>query len=282
MNSARKLAAEAVAIIEEELQRRISLAELAERLHYSPYYLQRAFVEAVGLPPARYAQRRRLTEAALQLCYTRRPLADIALAAGYESQQAFTAAFAAFYKQPPRAFREEGRFYPLQLRHRPRQLSARGARRFGAVRPAQREDIPAWTELAFSTVEGFPHLEEEGFARALAAAVAEGRAFLLPTGEGELAGAVILGRAPGWIDYLTVSPHCRRRGAARAMLRFAAARWPGSPLYLTTFRAGDRADPGYRVAFLRLGFVEGPLRVEFGYPTQQMTLFPPEGRRRDG
>ena len=64
--------------------------------------------------------------------------------------------------------------------------------------------------------------------------------------------------------------------------RFAAARWPGSPLYLTTFRAGDRADPGYRAAFLRLGFVEGPLRVEFGYPTQQMTLFSPEGRRRDG
>ena len=150
------------------------------------------------------------------------------------------------------------------------------------MRPAQREDIPAWTELAFSTVEGFPHLEAEGFGRALAAAVAEGRAFLLPTGEGELAGAVILGRAPGWIDYLTVSPHCRRRGAARAMLRFAAARWPGSPLYLTTFRAGDRADPGYRVAFLRLGLVEGPLRVEFGYPTQQMILFSPEGRRRDG
>ncbi|MCQ4950974.1 helix-turn-helix domain-containing protein, partial [Bittarella massiliensis (ex Durand et al. 2017)] len=96
--------------------------------------------------PARYAQRRRLTEAALQLSYTHRPLADIALAAGYESQQAFTAACAAFYKQPPRAFREEGRFYPLLLRHRPRQLSARGARRFGAVRPAQREDIPAWTE----------------------------------------------------------------------------------------------------------------------------------------
>ncbi|MCB5941677.1 hypothetical protein LJB68_08960 [bacterium 210820-DFI.6.52] len=66
------------------------------------------------------------------------------------------------------------------------------------------------------------------------------------------------------------------------MLRFAAARWPGSPLYLTTFRAGDRADPGYRAAFLRLGFVEGPLRVEFGYPTQQMILFLSEGRRRDG
>ncbi|MBO1679667.1 AraC family transcriptional regulator [Bittarella massiliensis (ex Durand et al. 2017)] len=62
MNSAQNLAAEAVAIIEGELQRRIPLAELAERLHYSPYYLQRAFVGAVGLPPARYAQRRRLTE----------------------------------------------------------------------------------------------------------------------------------------------------------------------------------------------------------------------------
>ena len=272
------LAAAAVAIIEANLAQRLSLSALAGRLHYSPCYLQRAFVRAVGLSPDRYAQRRRLTEAALQLVYTERPLLEVALAAGYESQQAFTAAFTAFYKQSPRAFRRTGRFYPLQLRYRPRPAAGRAGA--PAVRPATAADIPAWLELAFATVEGFPHLERAEYLRALRAAVAEGRAYLLPAGRGELAGALILGREPGWIDYLSVSPHCRRQGVCRALLRFAAARWPERPLRLTTFRAGDKADPGYRAAFRRMGFVEGPLRVEYGYPTQQLTLYPGQGAER--
>ncbi|MGN8938076.1 helix-turn-helix transcriptional regulator [Bittarella sp. HCP28S3_D9] len=199
MNSARKLAAEAVAIIEGELQRRISLAELAERLHYSPYYLQRAFVGAVGLPPARYAQRRRLTEAALQLCYTRRPLADIALAAGYESQQAFTAAFAAFYKQPPRAFREEGRFYPLQLRHRPRQLCSLPEGRGGLARCARPKGrtSPPGQSWPFPRWRAFPTWRRRGLAAPLRRRWRRGGPSSCPPGRGSWRGRSSWGARPG-------------------------------------------------------------------------------------
>ncbi len=48
---------------------------------------------------------------------------EIALIAGYESQQAFTAVFKVMYKKTPGKYREEEEFYPLQpgyvLHHNP-------------------------------------------------------------------------------------------------------------------------------------------------------------------
>lgn len=87
---------------------------LAQALHYSKYHLQHAFAEAMGLPLSEYALRRRLTRAARLLTSTRAPILDIALACGYESQQAFSAAFRAAYRCAPGRFRRERRFYPLQ------------------------------------------------------------------------------------------------------------------------------------------------------------------------
>lgn len=37
---------------------------------------------------------------------------------------------------------------------------------------------------------------------------------------------------------------------------------------ITTFREGDKADLGYR----KLGFAEADLLIEFGCPTQKLTL----------
>ena len=41
---------------------------------------------------------------------------------------------------------------------------------------------------------------------------------------------------------------------------------------ITTFREGDKADTGYRDAYLNLGFAEAELLTEFGYPTQRLIL----------
>lgn len=48
------------------------------------------FKDTVGLTIQTYVQRRRLTEAAKPLAFSRKPILEIALLAGYESQQAFT------------------------------------------------------------------------------------------------------------------------------------------------------------------------------------------------
>jgi len=46
-----------------------------------------------------------------------RPILEIALSAGYESQQSFTDIFKAMYKKSPNRYREEEEFYPLQLKY---------------------------------------------------------------------------------------------------------------------------------------------------------------------
>jgi AraC-like DNA-binding protein len=92
---------------------RLDLDTVASAVGYSKYYLHRIFHAAVGLSIHDYVQRRRLNEAARQLVFSDEPIIDIALLAGYGSQQAFTGAFASMYKQPPRQFRRRGVFYPL-------------------------------------------------------------------------------------------------------------------------------------------------------------------------
>ena len=49
---------------------------------------------------------------------------------------------------------------------------------------------------------------------------------------------------------------------------------PGKEISITTFREGDKADPGQRAAYKRLGFAESELLTEFSYPTQRLILQP--------
>ena len=85
-------------------------------MHYSKYHLHRMFTAAVGLTLHDYIQRRRLTEAAKLLVFSEQPILDIALKSGYESQQAFSNIFTAMYKTSPGKYRDNEKFYPLQLK----------------------------------------------------------------------------------------------------------------------------------------------------------------------
>lgn len=44
------------------------------------------------------------------MVFSDKPILEIALLAGYESQQAFTGIFTALYKMPPNRYRENERF----------------------------------------------------------------------------------------------------------------------------------------------------------------------------
>ena len=46
----------------------------------------------------------------------------------------------------------------------------------------------------------------------------------------------------------------------------------GKEITLTTYRAGDKADTGWREEYRHLGFTERELLVEYGYPTQRFVL----------
>ena len=133
--------------IESRLGGRLELETVAEAVHYSKYHLHRMFTETVGMTLHDYVQRRRLTEAAKLLAFSRRPISQIALQCGYESQQSFTQAFKSMYKAPPAAYRAAGNFYPLQLPFTLRMERGREAFRKEEIRLAEEREIslPGWS-----------------------------------------------------------------------------------------------------------------------------------------
>lgn len=100
--------------IENHLDEDLSLEKIAEALNYSKFYMARAFKENTGHTLYKYIQGRRLDEAARKLAETAQPIVEIALEAGYGSQQAFTAAFRYAYLCTPQEYRRIGRFIPKQ------------------------------------------------------------------------------------------------------------------------------------------------------------------------
>lgn len=100
--------------IEDNLDKELTLENIAEEFQYSKFYVARIFKESTGVTLHKYIQGRRLDEAARKLAETRQPIAQIAFEAGYGSQQAFTQAFRLVYVCTPREYRRTGVFIPRQ------------------------------------------------------------------------------------------------------------------------------------------------------------------------
>jgi len=102
--------------VETHLEDKLDLDSLAREAGYSKYHLHRMFTSIVGFTVHSYVQRRRLTEAARLLIFTNKPIMEIALFAGYETQQSFSVAFKALFDCSPQTLRKKRDFYPLQLK----------------------------------------------------------------------------------------------------------------------------------------------------------------------
>lgn len=258
--------------IETHLDGRLNLERTAAAVHYSKYHLHRTFTAVTGMTIHDYAVRRQLTEGARLLAESDRPVLEIALSCGYESQQAFTAAFKEMYKLPPARYRAQGVFYPLQLPlclEEQGNLSELSGQR---IRLSKETDIPAWLELARQCVDGYPCLDERDYLRWLRKSIREGQALILKDGDTVL-GALGFSRETGNIDFLGIPPQHRKWGIAELFLRELADRYlPGREISMTTYREHDRADTGWRAGLKRLGFEEREKLVEFGYPTQRFVL----------
>ncbi len=176
----------AIDYIESHLHEKPDLEAIAEVLHYSKYHLHRMFKGTVGLTIQTYAQRRRLTEAAKLLVFSDKPILEIALTAGYESQQSFTDSFRAMYKKAPNRYREEEEFYPLQLRYilKENPTNLEGESNWQQkITYATDTDIPAWMELVHLVIDGFPHLNEEQYLEQLKEYIRNRRALILKDGD---------------------------------------------------------------------------------------------------
>ncbi|MEN6328308.1 MAG: GNAT family N-acetyltransferase [Syntrophomonas sp.] len=270
----------AIHYIEEHLiSEKLDLDTVAAAVHYSKFHLHRIFTDAVGLSIHDYAQRRQLTEAAKLLVFSDKPIIDIAILAGYDSQQAFSSVFKAMYKESPHQFRKNEVFYPLQLEYnfKGQRESLENAQNNSAreIRFVEEADIPLWMDLVHLAIDGFPGLEEDEHLTVLMRYIASQGALLITEG-GISIGGMMINYETGSIDFLAVHPFYRKQGISRDLLNAAFTELlKNKEISITTFREGDKADTGYRKALKELGFAEAELLTEFGYPTQRM-VFPKE------
>jgi len=82
-----------------------SMARAAQRLGVSDRHLRRIFAAEHGVTPLQYLQTRRLLLAKQLLTDTQLPVAQVALAAGFQSLRRFNAAFAQHYRMSPSRLR---------------------------------------------------------------------------------------------------------------------------------------------------------------------------------
>lgn len=91
--------------IEAELERRISIAEMAELVRLSPYHFSRAFRQSFGMPPHRYHMTRRIEAARDLLGKTEIPVTDIALRLGFSEASSLSAGFRRITGTSPSEYR---------------------------------------------------------------------------------------------------------------------------------------------------------------------------------
>src|SRR5262245_36889250 len=80
-------------------------AVLASRVHLSRFHLDRIVSAAAGEPPGSFRRRVLLERAAYRLLTTDRTVLDLAIDAGYSSNEAFTRAFTKAYGVAPARWR---------------------------------------------------------------------------------------------------------------------------------------------------------------------------------
>ena len=83
----------------------ISLMEIANYCHVSPFHFSRIFKTFTGISPHQFLLGLRLKNAELLLSDTAQPVADIAFSSGFNSLEHFTSAFKQKYAFSPSRFR---------------------------------------------------------------------------------------------------------------------------------------------------------------------------------
>lgn len=91
--------------IQRNLERRLGVADLADRACLSVAHFSECFRDQAGVTPYQYLLRHRLTAARRLLVESRLPLNEIAARTGFASQSALSHAFRRVYHRPPSELR---------------------------------------------------------------------------------------------------------------------------------------------------------------------------------
>jgi transcriptional regulator GlxA family with amidase domain len=96
----------AIDYVEAQLDKPVSLADLASSAGLTRMHFAAQFRAATGLRPHEYLLRRRIERAQEMLAGTGMSLVDVALSVGFQTQAHFTSVFKRYTGQPPRAWCE--------------------------------------------------------------------------------------------------------------------------------------------------------------------------------
>ncbi|MGE5390219.1 MAG: AraC family transcriptional regulator [Deltaproteobacteria bacterium] len=99
----------AIEYIDDQQADELDLQTIAGVAGFSLSHFYKIFLAATGFTLKEYIRSKRLTQAARELISTRRRIIDIALEAGFESQEAFTRAFSRLYGAAPSLYRKDRR-----------------------------------------------------------------------------------------------------------------------------------------------------------------------------
>lgn len=270
--------------IESNLNEKLDLTTIADSVGYSKYHLHRMFTDTVGLSMHDYIQRRQITEAAKLLLFSNKSILEIALIAGYESQQSFSKVFKQLYKKTPNQYRTYKEFYALQLKFVLKKelsniLSSEEIQE--QIVFADELDITSLIDLIHLSIDGFPNLVEEEYINALKICIKEKRVLILKHNNIIIA-AMAFQYDTGSIESFAVHPLYRNHDITKIFLdKLMNDILKNNEISITTYREGDKADTGYRKAYKELGFAEAELLIEFGYPTQKFVLTLDGGKDND-
>lgn len=110
----------AIAYIEENLDKNLEVLEIAKQANVSSFYFQKIFHILSGFTVGEYIRNRRLTLAAQELSVSEAKVIDVALKYGYDSPDSFTRAFTKFHGISPSLAKENGSklnsFAPLKIK----------------------------------------------------------------------------------------------------------------------------------------------------------------------
>ncbi|WP_337099714.1 AraC family transcriptional regulator [Paenibacillus sp. YIM B09110] len=99
---------DALDLIEERMDDRLDIEEIAKEAFVSPFHFQRMFHILTGMTVAEYTRKRRLTLAAQELAMSSAKVIDVALKYGYDSPESFAKAFRKIHGLTPSEARKPG------------------------------------------------------------------------------------------------------------------------------------------------------------------------------
>lgn len=135
----------AIAYIEAHITEEITIQEVGDYVHISPFYFQKGFSILCGYTVSEYIRNRRLTLAGKELLQPGSRVIDVALKYGYDSPDSFTKAFSRFHGCTPAELKSAGAalksFAPLHI-----EISLKG----GFMMDCRIEEKKAFTVLCAS------------------------------------------------------------------------------------------------------------------------------------